>query len=118
MILTVHTENSVNEVDSNKQEDNYGAPIDISDIINICKEFSQLGINMQNQIDNILDLGVEKAIRQNIVQVQSLPHIKQFLSHICSNVYLGDASEQANEVLFMIKAYEYAHPEQFMSKKN
>jgi len=101
-----------------EKEDINGAPIDISDIISICKEFSSLGINMQNQIDNILDLGIDRAIKNGLVKTQSLPHIKQFLQQIVKNVYLGDASEQANEVLLAIKGFEYLHPEYFVSKKD
>lgn len=104
--------------ENSKENEDFIAPIDISDIISICKEFNKLGANMQNQIDNMLELGVEDSVKNGTIKVQSLPHIKQFLNQIRQNVYLGDASDQAEELMAMIELFEYNNPHYFVSKKN
>ena len=87
------------------EEEEYSIPIDISDIINICREFTKLTWQMQNQIDNILEMGVEESIKSGAVQRTSLPHIKSFLMRICDNSYFGDATFQAKETLYLIDFY-------------
>lgn len=89
---------------SNKEEE-YSIPLNISDIINICREFNKLGYSIQNQVETILEAGVEEAINNNTVKPQSLPHIKNFLQQIIKNVYFGDATLQAEECIFLIDEY-------------
>ena len=87
-------------------EEEYSIPLDISDIINICKEYNKLGWQIQNQIESILDLGVEQAIEVGNIKSISLPHIKDFLKSIYRNPYFGDARSQAQDCIFLIEEYE------------
>jgi hypothetical protein len=95
-------ENSQNLINENEE---YDIPLDISDIINICREFNKLGWNIQSQIESMLELGVAESINNGIVNKQSLPHIKNFLNAICRNPYFGDAILQAEECINLINLY-------------
>jgi hypothetical protein len=88
------------------KEDEYSIPLDISDIISVCQEYSKLGTNIQNQIEQILDCGVEASIKEGIVKSESLPFIKHFLTKITQNAYFGDANSQAKECLYLIDNYQ------------
>lgn len=90
-------------------EEEFSIPLDISDIINICREYNKLGWQIQNQVENILELGVEEAIKSGTVKKESLPHIKQFLIAISKNAYFGDAVSQATDCLKIIGYYEDKH---------
>lgn len=87
-------------------EEEYSIPLDISDIINICREYNKLGWKIQNQVENILEVGVEESIKQGIVTKESLPQIKNFLKSISSNAYFGDAVSQSNDCIKLIREYE------------
>lgn len=91
---------------SNEKEEEFSIPLDISDIISICREFNKLGWHIQSQIETILEVGVEESIKSGIVKQQSLPHIKSFLYSISKNAYFGDAVTQAQECIQMIVEYE------------
>jgi hypothetical protein len=91
------------------KEEEFSIPLDISDIINICREYNKLGWQIQNQVENILEVGVEESIKSGIVKKESLPHIKNFLQRICDNAYFGDAVAQADECIELIKTYEDKH---------
>lgn len=84
----------------------FSSPIDITDIITICKEYNKLGWQIQNQMENILELGVEESIKNGFVKQESLPHIKAFLIAISNNPYFGDAIMQAKECIEIILKYE------------
>lgn len=90
-------------------EEEYSIPLDISDIINICREYNKLGWQIQDQVESILDLGVDQAIQAKYVKRESLPHIKNFLRSICKNPYFGDAVDQAQGCIFLIEEYEQKH---------
>lgn len=90
-------------------EEEYSIPLDISDIINICREYNKLGWQIQNQVENILEAGIEESIKSGIVKLESLPHIKNFLQRIMENAYFGDATFQAEECIAIIEAYESEH---------
>ena len=96
---------------SSEKEEEYSIPLDISDIISICKEFNKLGWQIQNQVENILEVGVEESIKSGIVKQQSLPYIKSFLYAVSKNAYFGDAVAQAKECINLISEYEgiYRH---------
>ena len=83
----------------------FSIPLNISDLIIICKEFNKLGYNMQNQIDSILDLGVQESLNTGILKKESIPFIKNFLNTIETNPYFGDASWQAKEALHLLDEY-------------
>lgn len=103
---------------SDEKDEEYSIPLDISDIINICKDFNSLGWHIQNQIENILEVGVEESIKSGHVKQQSLPHIKHFLRRICGNVYFGDAASQAEDCLKLIQSYEEKYQIQYVSNYN
>lgn len=100
------TDSSMN---TSSEEEEYSIPLDISDIITICREFNKLGARIQNQVENILEVGVEESIKSGIVKQQSLPHIKSFLHAISRNAYFGDAVSQAHDCIKLIDAYEAKH---------
>jgi hypothetical protein len=81
-------------------------PLSIDDILSICKEYQQLGWQIQNQVEQIMDLGVEEAINTKIVQLESLPHIRSFLEKIKDNPYFGEAGGQSQECIFKIKSFQ------------
>lgn len=91
---------------SNETDEEYSIPLDISDILLICREYNKLGWQIQNQVDSILEVGVEESIRSGNVRKESLPHIKHFLQRICQNAYFGDAVAQAQSCIELIKEYE------------
>lgn len=103
---------------SNDQDEEFSIPLDISDIISICREYNKLGWQIQNQVENILEVGVEESIKSGKVKRESLPHIKSFLRSICSNAYFGDAVSQANDCITLILDYEDKHKVSYVSKAN
>lgn len=103
---------------SDDKDEEYSIPLDISDIISICKDFNSLGWQVQTQIDNILENGVEASIRNGSVKQESLPRIKYFLRRICVNAYFGDAVSQAQDCLKLIKQYEEKYQVRYVSKSN
>ena len=90
-------------VDSN---DEFSIPLDISDIINICREYNNLGWQVQNQVEQILEVGIEESVKNGFVKKESLPHIKNFLVRIRSNPYFGEAGSQADDCINLISKYE------------
>jgi hypothetical protein len=94
---------------SNEKEEEFSNPLDLSDILNICRQYHQLGHHIQNQIEIILDLGIEEAIKKSAVQKSSLPFIKSFLLAIHNNAYFGDASSQAFDCIELIQQYQETH---------
>ena len=99
-------------------DDEYDIPLDISDIINICREYNKLGWQIQNQVENILEVGVEESIKTGNVKEQSLPHIKDFLKRICENAYFGDAVTQAHDCINLIQQYEEKYKITYSSSSN
>lgn len=93
-------------ITTSNQEEEFSIPLDISDIISICREFNKLGWQIQNQVETILEIGVEESINSGVVKQQSLPHIKNFLYAISKNAYFGDAVAQAEECISLITEYE------------
>ena len=83
-------------------EEEFSIPLDMSDLISICREYSKLGSHIQNQVENILEVGVAESINSGILKQQSLPHIKNFLKMIYNNPYFGEAGWQAKECYFLI----------------
>lgn len=88
------------------QDEEYSIPLDISDIISICREFNNLGQQIQQQVENILEVGVEESIKSSFVKQECLPQIKYFLQRICANAYFGDAVSQAQECIQLIQQFE------------
>jgi hypothetical protein len=103
------------EVTSTEKDDEYSIPLDISDIISICRDFNNLGWQIRNQVENILEVGVEESIKSGYVKQESLPHVKFFLRQVQSNPYFGDAASQAQDCLILIRQYEENHKIQHIS---
>lgn len=99
-------------------EEEFEIPIDLSDILTVCKEYNKLGMQIQFQVETLLDIGVDESIRKGIVKVESLPHIKDFLNSICDNAYFGDAAFQASECITLIDHFEMRSPAYFSAAKN
>lgn len=106
------------EIESTNEHETFSIPLCIDDIISICKDFNSLGWQVQNQIENILENGVEESIKSGFVKQESLPCIKYFLHKVYSNAYFGDASSQAQDCLMLIKQYEEKHKIEYTSKSN
>ena len=87
-------------------EEEFSIPLDISDIISICREYNKLGWQIQSQVESILDMGIEESIQQGYLKRESIPHIKNFLQQITKNAYFGEAVDQAEEVITLINQYE------------
>jgi len=121
LIMTLDEFESLNTLEtstSEEKDDEFSIPLDISDIISICKDFNSLGWQIQNQVENILEVGVEEAIRSGNVKKESLPRIKFFLRKICGNAYFGDAVSQAQDCIRLIQDYEEAHQIRHVSNFN
>jgi hypothetical protein len=114
----IKTSSLIQTSTSNHQDQEYNIPLCMEDIISICKVFGSLGWQIQNQIDNILDMGIEEAIKNGNVKETSLPHIKYFLNTICDNPYFGDAVAQAQDCLFLIHQYEEKYQVKYISTAN
>lgn len=112
------TLNLIEPILSDDKDEEYTIPLDISDIINICKEFNSLGWQIHNQIDDILEIGLEESIINGSVKQDSLPIVKNFLKAICRNPYFGDACLQAQDCLLLIQQYEEKHKIKYISKAN
>jgi hypothetical protein len=109
---------SVSTSKSTSDEETFSIPIDISDIISVCKEYSKLGWHIQKQVECIMELGVEEAINGGIVNMTSIPLIKDFLGQITNNAYFGDAASQAYECVSLIEDFELKHPGLFIQQTN
>jgi hypothetical protein len=104
---------SVSEMPETQEE--YSIPLDISDIINICQEYSKLGWNIQNQMNSILEHGIEESIKDGILTKEALPHIKDFMKAICNNVYFGDSCDQSLEIIQLIELFQDSMPKNISS---
>ena len=105
-------------INSSSSDEEFSIPLDISDIINICKEYNKLGWQVQNQVEHILDLGIEECIKQGYVKKESLLKIKQFLLAIGKNPYFGDAVSQAHDCIYLISEYEKKYNLKLVSTSN
>jgi len=115
--MKVH-ELKMNIIETSNKEEEFEIPIDLSDILTVCKEYNKLGWKIQYQVENLLELGIDEAVKKGIVKVESLPHIKDFLNSICDNAYFGDAVDQANECIALIDHFEMRSPGFFVTAKN
>lgn len=105
-------------VTSNNKEEEYNIPIDISDIITICREYNKLGWQIQQQVENIIEVGIDESIKTGYVKKESLPLIKNFLRRVSENPYFGDAVVQADDCIELIRQYEMKHNIVYASKAN
>jgi hypothetical protein len=101
-----------------EEKETLDIPIDIGDIIGVCKEYSALGWQIQTQIEAIKEFGLEDGVKRGSVKAQSLPLIRDFFKKIVENAWFGDAAEQAYELIMLIDDLELRKPELFKTKKN
>ena len=106
------------ETTSEEKGEEFSIPLNISDIISICRDFNSLGWQIQQQVENILQVGVEESIKSGFVKQESLPHIKNFLKRICDNPYFGDAGSQAQDCIELIHNYEEKYQIRYVSNYN
>jgi hypothetical protein len=91
-------------------QDELDIPLDITDILSVCREYSMLGWQIQQQVENIVELGIQDAIDTRAVSISSLPHIRAFLKQVIANPYFGDAVAQAEKAVMLIDTYTDTHP--------
>lgn len=103
---------------SNDKDDEYSIPLCIDDIITICREYNKLGWHIQQQVENILEVGIEDSIKSGYVKREALPLIKNFLRSVSDNPYFGEAVDQAHDVIRLIQQYEKKHSIIYTSKSN
>ena len=109
---------TVETTTSEEKDDEFSIPLTLSDIVSICRDFNSLGWHTQQQIENILEVGVEESIKSGNVKKESLPRIKYFLRRICGNAYFGDAASQAQDCIRLIQDYEEMHQIKHVSNFN
>jgi spore maturation protein CgeB len=99
------------KLDSNPsfEDESLDIPLHITDILSICKEYSQLTFQIQKQIEDLSEVGVQEAISSGCVKSTSLPLIKKFLTAISNNLYFGDAADQASALHYQICLFEEAN---------
>jgi hypothetical protein len=88
------------------KNEEYDIPLDISDILAICKAYNQLSWRIQGQVESIIEIGVNESINSGNITHQSLPYIMDFLKQITKNAYFGDSVAQAQECIELIKQYQ------------
>ena len=106
--MTINEIKFLTEESPSVKDEELTIPLDISDIISICKEFSKLGYKIQNQVESIIEVGVTESIKLGIVDETSLLHIEDFLKQIVKNPYFGEAVLQAEDCLYVIKSHKLA----------
>ena len=119
--MTLNEFESLNVIEtttSEEKDDEFSIPLDISDIISICRDFNSLGWQIQQQVENILEVGVEESIKSGNVKKESLPRIKHFLQRICDNAYFGDAVSQAQDCIRLIQDYEEKYQVRYAANYN
>lgn len=113
------TDTSKNKlVNSTADEYTLDIPIDISDILTVCREYSQLGWQMQQQLEYVMEVGIEEAISSGKVNANVIPLMRDFLRVICQNAFFGDASDQSYQAIMMLDDYVAKHPFLFGGTKN
>lgn len=90
----------------NPELEEVNIPIDISDILFICKEYSLLGPEIQKQIQLVMENGVQESIKDGSVKKQHIIYLRDFLNKITKNPYFGDAVFQAKECIFELGEIE------------
>lgn len=91
-------------------QDAFSTPLHISDLLSLCKSYHQLGYSIQSQVETIVEIGIEEAIRTGAVNPIALPHIKAFLRSIADEQLYGDAASIALDCVCLIELYEDRHP--------
>jgi len=69
--------------------------MELYDLIQLCKKYSHMGWAVQQQLDNILDVGLAAAIEEGKVNPNALNLVKDFLGDVVGY------SDAEGESLFM-----------------
>jgi hypothetical protein len=85
--------------------DEIDVPLDLSDILAICQEYSLLGFQLQNCLTNILDNGVEETVNSGKLNLSHIPFLIGFLDILSKNPYFGDAAYQAKQVKVLLQKF-------------
>lgn len=56
--------------------------MELYDLIQLCKKYSRMGWAVQQQLDNILDMGLAAAIEEGKVNPNALDIIREFLGDV------------------------------------
>jgi hypothetical protein len=91
------------------EEEDFEIPLDIEDVISICREYNKLGWQLQNQTEAILNMGVEEALTSGYVKKEALPHVKEFLQQVITSISVGGAVSQASDCIDIINQYLAKH---------
>lgn len=84
------------------KDDEFDIPMSISDIIEVCQEYSKLE-NLQDCIEDVIDDNVDALIKSGKLNIKSIPKLLVFLDKISNNPYFGDASYQAEQLIITLK---------------
>ena len=84
-------------------EDEFSSPIDMSDVLEICLEYSKAGPKIQNQINMIWEEGLDYSL--DLIEKENIPFIINFFNKISNNPLFGDASSQAKDVVEKLNLY-------------
>jgi hypothetical protein len=95
-----------------RSADHFDVPLDLTDVLTVCREFSRLGYNIQAQIELLIDHGVENAINQQLIKRSSLPYIRSFLRTIVDAQYFGEAGSKADDLITEIDFFIHRNPYQ------
>lgn len=85
-----------------KIDDEFSIPTDISDLLLVCQTYSSLDQKTRQTVEMILEIGIDEAIKHNIVKQDNCASLKNFFKAINNNPYFGEASEQAQDVLYSL----------------
>jgi len=107
--------NKLNGSIENVEETKLDLPTHIGDIIDICEQYSMLGWSVRHQIKHLLEVGIDEAIQDGTVNVEALPHIRDFLESITEKMF-GDVIDQCYTAMMMIDDYELKHPYLFRTQ--
>jgi hypothetical protein len=87
------------------KDDEFDIPLDISDILEICQEYNSLGFQLQGNLQNILEEGVEAVIASGKLNRKFIPFIIGFFDKLSKNAYLGDSAYQAKQLVEVLTQY-------------
>lgn len=109
--------NALNELNGSIESAS-SAAVDLTDILEVCKQYTVLGWTIQHQIECLIENGVEEAVNSGKVNSQVLPHVREFLKSITERLINTDVVDQAYAVIMMIDHYEMKNPQIFRKVGN
>jgi hypothetical protein len=92
------------------EQETLDIPIGLSDLISLCQAYTEMTWQIRQQANDLIELGIDDALKTQAVSASSLPHIKSFLQQVQRNPYFGDAVAQAQEAIWLIEEWQLANP--------